>query len=113
VKSIKMNEKIGFDDDLLALEYRLSQVLQPVAPSPKFVRDLHQRLLSRSLFFHFLPKKIEAILLIFGGLIGSIAIILMSFRAILSLVSVIGVLTQNYRRNLKKQRGISTPRPAA
>jgi hypothetical protein len=108
-----MNKKIGFDDDLLALEYQLSQVLQPVTPRPEFVRELHQRLVNRSLFFQFLPQKIEAVVLILGGLIGSIAIILMSFRAILSFVSVIGVLTQHYRRQLKKQRGISTPRSAA
>jgi hypothetical protein len=102
----------SIDEDLFTLEEKLRGILQPVTPRSDFVQDLHDRLMRRNKIINLIPQQIQSILFIFWGIVGSFAILLMGFRAVLSLVSVVGIIRQQYRKykgQLKESRPVSTP----
>jgi hypothetical protein len=107
---------IGRDDDLFTLEEKLHGILIPVTPRSDFVHELHHRLVRRNFIFDLVPQRIQSILFILGGVVGSFAILIMGFRAVLSLVSVIGIVRQqyrNYKTQVNKSRPVSTPSPVS
>lgn len=111
-----LGSNFGIDDELFALEEKLRGILIPVVPRSEFVQDLRHRLARRKFILDLIPQRIQSIVFVLGGLVGSLAILLMGLRAVLSLVGVIGIMRQqyrNYKTRLKKSQTVSTPSPVS
>jgi hypothetical protein len=93
-------------EDLKRLEMQLRLTLQPVAPRLDFVNSLQARLLSSPFQSAAkpLPQKISHAILVFGGILGSILMIVTGIRGLISLVSVVRLVVQTLSRNSQKRQ---------
>jgi len=94
----------GLDLELKKLERQLELVLHPVAPRPAFINNLKARLFAgdKPTEPSRIPVRISNILLIAGGVVGSVLMVIASIRGILSLINILGSYFQN--RNSQKQQ---------
>lgn len=95
--------------DLIKLEKHLHAALQPVSLHPEFLQNLQARLLSGDLppVQRRIPNRLSQILLLAGGILGSLMMIIAGIRG---LVSLIFVLVQLIRRlKVNTQRHQPTP----
>lgn len=83
------------ENEFQHLERRLESSLLPVTPRPEFVQDLRGRLMnhvSLSDQTSTIPDEIPRGWLVAGGVVGSILMLLINLRGLLSLVGVFGLL---------------------
>ena len=94
----------GLDSDFKRLEQQLEMALNPVAPRPVFINNLKARLFSGDNQPE--PSRvlvsISNILLVAGGVVGSVLMVIASIRGILSLINILGSHFQN-KSNQKQQ----------
>jgi hypothetical protein len=92
--------------DLKKLEMQLRLTLQPVAPRLDFVNSLQARLLSGTFQSGAkpLPQKISHGLIVFGGILGSILMIITGIRGLISLISLVRLVIQTMNRNVQKRQ---------
>jgi len=94
------------DVELEFLEKRLRSTLRPIAPRPGFVSSLGTRLLTGD--FQSRPsqstQKVSNVLLVAGGIIGSVVMVIASIRGILSLIKKVEILINNANKNTHKQQ---------
>jgi len=84
------------ESELENLEMQLYRTLNPVAPRPHFLQELKSRLLMGEMpsLSSKLPQRISNVLLIIGGIIGSILMVIASVRGILTLINSINENSQ-------------------
>ena len=94
----------GFDMEIKRLERHLELVLHPVAPRPAFIKNLKARLFAGDLppETSRIPVKVSNILLVAGGVVGSVLMVIASVRGILSLINILGSYINN--RNSQNQQ---------
>jgi len=103
MKLFKRNST-GLDLELKKLERHLELVLNPVAPRLAFINNLKIRLFAgdKPPETSRIPIKVSNILLVAGGVVGSVLMVIASVRGILSLINILGSFIQN--RNSQKQQ---------
>jgi hypothetical protein len=96
----------GIDEELKKLEMKLLATLQPVAPRLDFVNNLQVRLLSGKFRSGSKPltKNVPHGILVFGGILGSIVMIITGVRGLIALVTVVRLVIQNMNRNSQKRQ---------
>jgi hypothetical protein len=110
-----MNKKLYGGDhnpnlDLPGLEARLAEVLVPVVPRVDFISDLKKRLLADE-EVSLLTKQqnpIQAILLGFAGVISGVLILLISLRAIITLLGGKGYFQLKGQLQQKKSQTVGS-----
>jgi hypothetical protein len=100
----------NLEDELRKLEVHLRAALQPVTVRPQFIKDLKSRLT----FSNFPPiqkqshQRLSKVLLLVGGIIGSLMVLIAGIRGLVSLIFIIGHLIQRMSKNFQRQE----PTPA-
>jgi hypothetical protein len=91
------------DEDLQLFELKMHQTLVPVPPNPKFVISLRQRLMKQFPSLDLQPARhqyqtLKTGLLVSGGIIGSLFVVLTGIRGFISIIGLIGLLINWYKR---------------
>jgi hypothetical protein len=95
----------GTDLELELLEKRLRSSLREVAPRPIFVSSLGARLMAGEFQVPSQStQKVSSVLLVVGGIIGSVVMVVASIRGLLSLIKKVEALIQNANKNPQKQQ---------
>ena len=83
-------------EDLQHIERDLTRALRPVVPRQEFIHDLRSRLIAHT--FQSVPVKAEKPMdrrwLLAGGVVGSLFVLLNTFRGVLTLIGLIGLIVQ-------------------
>ncbi len=83
-------------EDLHYIERDLTGALRPVVPHQEFIHDLRSRLIAHT--FQSVPviaeKPMDRRWLLAGGVVGSLFVLLNTFRGVLTLIGLIGLLVQ-------------------
>jgi len=95
------------DIDLTKLESRLAETLRPIAPRQEFIDDLRSRLMAhRSLSTQDIiiqqKQTVPRGLIVAGGVVGSLLMLVVSIRGLLSIAGLISLIVQQ-RRQLASQ----------
>ena len=101
------DKKPNTENDLRRLEMRLKATLQPVSPRTNFVRDLGAKLAEKEIIIGpklILSKRVSNVLLIAGGVVGSVIMIITSIRGMISLISLVGMVYRFLNRDSKRQQ---------
>jgi len=91
------------DIDLSKLESRLAESLRPIAPRQEFVDDLRSRLLThRSLSAQDIviqnKQAVPRGWIVAGGVVGSLLMLIVSIRGLLSIAGLISLFVQQRRQ---------------
>ncbi len=95
------------------VETRLEEMFTPVMPRPDFVRDLRHRLMAQ-----FTPKaragmdNQQTMLIIAASLLSFVMVLMVSLRALLAVLTSLGLLYQ-YRHQLHREKRTQVLPPAA
>jgi hypothetical protein len=97
--------------DLQMFEIKLQHILIPVKPNSKYVHTLRQKLSQRYEELELQsgqPKHtaLQTGILLSGGIIGSFFVVLTGFRGIISVIGLVGLLINRYKRY--SQENLST-----
>jgi|GEM_PF-627931 len=92
------------------LEKRLADILQPVRPRREFVRGLRERIqvVNPPVIVRRLTRS-ELFLLVTSGLVSVAVLLVLGARALLSLLTALGVI-QQADQQLKNQRRVTSQR---
>ena len=92
-------KRILLERDLRELEKHLASTLTPVEPRSEFIRNLRVKLVGKEsrTILGLPPQKVQEGLLIAGGILSLFVVVFAGIRAILTLLSALGLL------QLKKQ----------
>jgi hypothetical protein len=98
------------DNETLRMESLLQETLTPVEPRAEFVTDLRQNLLDRfphhrtvTLAAPEKPDKLQTVVLVTGGIMGSILLVASGIRGIISLVAAVLLFISWLRQNTQQQ----------
>jgi len=97
-------------DKAAALEKRLAGILKPIRPRQEFVRGLRQRIhiSNQPVIVHKLTRG-EFIFLVISGLVSVIVLLAMGVRALFSMLTALGIISQADRQ-LKSQKRVAARR---
>ncbi len=100
MKLFKRKQK---DIDLTKLESRLAKTLRPIAPRQEFVDDLRSRLMAHQALStqNIVIQEKQAVprgWLVAGGVVGSLLMLIVSIRGLLSIAGLIGLFMQERRQ---------------
>ena len=95
----------NIEEDLKKLEVHLRAALQPVTIRPQFIENLKARLKSGDFptVLRHIPQRLSQVLLLAGGILGSLMVIIAGIRGLVSLVFVLGQLIQRMNKNTQRQ----------
>ncbi len=98
------------EDELKKLESHLRNALQPVSIRPEFLNNLQARLLSGDIptVQRQIPRRLSQVLLLAGGILGSVMVLIAGIRGLVSLVFVLVQLIQRLSKNTQRRQ----PTPA-
>jgi tetrahydromethanopterin S-methyltransferase subunit A len=92
--------------DLLKIENRLKDVLQPISPPAVFVTDLRSRL-DQEMVKKTTSKKVKTGLLVAGGIVGIVVMLITLIRSLISLPGVIKSIVEKFPRLKKREQAAS------
>lgn len=94
------------EDDLRKLETHLRETLQPVSIRPEFMRTLQARLIAGDIppVKRRIPSRLSNILLVAGGILGSLMVIIAGIRGIISIIFVLGQVIQRLIKDAQRRR---------
>lgn len=98
------------ENDLRKLESHLRTALQPVSIRPEFLRQLEARLMFGNIppVKSRIPTRLSQILLVVGGILGSVMVLIAGIRGLISLLVVLVQLIQKMSKNTRHRE----PTPA-
>lgn len=100
---MKLFKRKPKDIDLTKLESKLAEKLRPVAPRQEFVEDLrsrlivHQALASQNILIQE-KQVVPRGWLVAGGVVGSLLMLIVSIRGLLSIAGLISLFVQEKRQ---------------
>ena len=91
------------DDDLEMFEIKLQHILIPVKPDTKYVHSLRRKLNQRYKELELQPGQpkytmLQTGLLLSGGIIGSLFVVLTGVRGFISVIGLVGLLINWFKR---------------
>ena len=92
-----MARKETLPKDLLRVESRLKEVLQPVAPNLVFVEDLRSRL-DQEMISKVKTKKVKTGLLVVGGIVGAVVMVITLIKSIMTWPSVVQSIGERFKK---------------
>jgi hypothetical protein len=92
--------------DLLKIENRLKEVLQPVSPSDVFVTDLRFQL-DQEMVRKMKSKKVKNGLLLAGGAVGIAVMVITLIRSFIALPGVVKSIVEKLPRLKKREHAAS------
>jgi len=92
-----MGTKNSLPKELLRVESRLKEVLQPVQPRAGFVEELRIQL-DEEMILKMKSKKVKTGLLVAGGIVGVAVMMITLIRSIMTFPSAIQSITQKFRK---------------
>lgn len=100
---MRLFKRKQYDIDLSKLESRLAETFRPIAPRREFVDDLRSRLMA-----HRSPSAQDIVIqnqqavprgwLVAGGVVGSLLMLIVSIRGLLSIAGLISLFVQQRRQ---------------
>jgi tetrahydromethanopterin S-methyltransferase subunit A len=92
-----MARKETLPKDLLRVESRLKEVLQPVTPELVFVEDLRSRL-DQEMINKVKTKKVRTGLMVAGGIVGAVVMVITVIRSIMTWPSVVQSIGDRFKK---------------
>jgi hypothetical protein len=94
VKASGKSARPGAKPGVVKMERYLQSSFHPVAPRPDFVMNLKTRLNQESRRFTSRSTVLQYVLLSLAGVVTSVLLILAGVRAVITLLGVLGILSQ-------------------
>ncbi len=92
--------------DLLKIERRIQNVLQPIQPPAVFVQDLRERL-DQEMVKKTKSKKVRTGLLVAGGILGIAVMVITLIRSLTNLPSFVKSISEKLPRLKKREQAAS------
>ncbi|MFN2236444.1 MAG: hypothetical protein ACK2U1_19625 [Anaerolineales bacterium] len=91
------------NEDLQMFEIKMQYILKPVKPNARYVYSLRRNLNQRYKELELQLKQpkhtvLQTGLLIFGGIIGSLFVVLTGLRGVISVIGMVGLIINRYKR---------------
>ena len=101
-----MSKQNNLSRDLLRIEGRLKEVLQPVRPRSEFVEELRTQL-DQEMVRKTKTKKVKNGLLVAGGVVGLAVMVISLIRSLTSIPSVYESITKSLSKLKKREQTAS------
>ena len=101
-----MVKKSNLSKDLLRIEGRLQEVLQPVSPRIAFVEELRSRL-DQEMVKRTKSKKVKTGLLVVGGIVGLAVMVITLIRSLTTWPAKFQSISKNLPRMPKREQTAS------
>jgi predicted PurR-regulated permease PerM len=101
-----MNTEQKLSRDLIKIENRIQEVLQPITPPAIFVEDLRERL-NVEMVKKQKSKKVTSGLLIAGGVLGLAALLITVIRTLTSWEKMAAAISKYLPKMRKREQAVS------
>ena len=101
-----MRKQNNLSRDLLRIEGRLQEILQPIRPRSEFVEELRLQL-NQEMVRKTKSKKVKAGLLVAGGVVGLTVMVISLIRSLTLIPSVYELISKSLAKLKKREQAAS------